>query len=74
MGRLAARGIETFRFGASSRYELDPGEFPGAATLRETILCLPVHQDLETNDIEYVAGMFREAVRPVPCFQTVRAH
>jgi dTDP-4-amino-4,6-dideoxygalactose transaminase len=73
MERLAARGVETFRFGASSPYKLDPGEFPDTATLRDGILCLPVHQDLEANEIEYLAGMFREASLPTASLQAVRA-
>jgi perosamine synthetase len=66
MAQLAAHGIETFRFGASSPHKLDPNEFPEAAMLRERILCLPVHQGLGSSDIEYMGKTFREAVRNVP--------
>jgi dTDP-4-amino-4,6-dideoxygalactose transaminase len=73
MARLAAHGIETFRFGASSSYKPDPSEFPATGALRDDILCLPVHQHLGSGDIEYLAEMFREAVRSAHCLQTVPA-
>jgi perosamine synthetase len=72
MAQLASRGIETFRFGASSPYHLDPTEFPEAATLRDHIVCLPIHQDLERQHLERIAIAFRESVMSEPREAVIR--
>jgi dTDP-4-amino-4,6-dideoxygalactose transaminase len=61
MRRLASAGIESFRFGASSPYRVDAGEFPATAKLRDSILCLPIHQDLDGADLCFLADRFRRA-------------
>ena len=62
MARMMGNGVETFRFGASSPHELDAREFPESTTLREKILCLPIHQDLEYSEIERIGATFRTAL------------
>jgi dTDP-4-amino-4,6-dideoxygalactose transaminase len=62
MARMMSNGVETFRFGASSSHELDAREFPESSTLRDKILCLPIHQDLEYSDIERIGTTFRKAL------------
>jgi len=61
MRRLASRGVEGFRFGASSPHFVDPKRFPHTAALRDSILGLPIHQDLGLDELEYIALAFREA-------------
>lgn len=58
MRGLAKRGIESFRFGASSPYRLDEREYPEVQPLQQEILCLPVHQDLAASDVERIAAEF----------------
>jgi perosamine synthetase len=69
MRQLAAAGVESFRFGASSSCRLggseDESEFSGITRLRDSILCLPIHQDLNLNDAYYIAQAFRRATANV---------
>jgi dTDP-4-amino-4,6-dideoxygalactose transaminase len=53
--RLQAAGVETFLFGIFHHPDLDPAGFPEARTLREEILCLPIHQDLVEADLDRLA-------------------
>jgi dTDP-4-amino-4,6-dideoxygalactose transaminase len=60
--RLAARGIETVEFW-NTAHPLCPTEsFPEVETLRRRVLELPVHQDLEPEDMAYIARSAREAL------------
>jgi perosamine synthetase len=60
MARLLARGVETVDFWRLRHRALPPGEFPEVDRLRETVLELPVHQDLSPADAEHVATCVRE--------------
>ncbi|MCU1350206.1 MAG: Perosamine synthase [Acidobacteria bacterium] len=53
--RLQSRAIEPFIFGYFHHPDLDPAAFPEARRLREELLCLPVHQQLEGGDLERIA-------------------
>jgi perosamine synthetase len=55
--RLQAAGVETFLFGIFHHPALDAARFPEARTLREEILCLPIHQDLEAADLDRLAAL-----------------
>ncbi len=60
--RLAARGIETVDFWRTG-HPLCPEEpFPEVAMLRRRVLELPVHQDLQPDDMAYLARCVREAL------------
>ena len=60
MARLLARGVETVDFWRVRHPALQSGEFPETDRLRETVLELPVHQDLSPADAEHVASCVRE--------------
>jgi perosamine synthetase len=60
MARLLARGVETVDFWRVRHPAIKAGEFPEADRLRETVLELPVHQDLSPADGEHVASCVRE--------------
>jgi dTDP-4-amino-4,6-dideoxygalactose transaminase len=60
MARLLTRGVETVDFWGLRHPAVAAGEFPEVDTLRERVLELPIHQDLGTADIEYVATCVRE--------------
>jgi hypothetical protein len=59
---LAGRGIETVDFWRTG-HPLCPEEaFPEVRALRRSVLELPVHQDLDPEDMAYVARAVREAL------------
>jgi hypothetical protein len=60
MARLLARGVETVDFWRLRHPALPLGAFPEVDQLRETVLELPVHQDLSPADAEHVAVCTRE--------------
>jgi dTDP-4-amino-4,6-dideoxygalactose transaminase len=60
MARLLARGVETVDFWRIRHPSIPPGAFPEVDRLRETVLELPVHQDLSPADAEHVACCVRE--------------
>jgi len=60
MARLLARGVETVDFWRIRHPAVREGEFPEVDRLRETVLELPVHQDLTPADAEHVATCVRE--------------
>ena len=62
MKRMADGGVETFRFGASSAHRVDGGEFRETLSLRNQLLCLPIHQDLGVDEIKAIAGEFARAL------------
>jgi perosamine synthetase len=61
--RLDREGIATFIFGDVPHPTLPKGEFGRAERLSQEILCLPVHQDLDLEDMKAVAEALSEAVR-----------
>ena len=60
MARLLARGVETVDFWRVRHPLVPAGAFPEVEKLRETILELPVHQDLSPADMDHVAACVRE--------------
>lgn len=70
--RLQVDGVETFVFGMFHHPALEPARFPEARALREEILCLPVHQDLDEADLDRLAALLAPLLAR-PC-QEVRRH
>ncbi len=60
--RLAAKGIETVDFWREGHRLCPHGAFPEVAALRRRVLELPVHQDLDPEDMAHVARSAREAI------------
>lgn len=60
MGRLLSEGVETVDFWRLRHPAVRAGEFPEVDRLRETVLELPVHQDLSAADAEHVASCVKE--------------
>jgi dTDP-4-amino-4,6-dideoxygalactose transaminase len=55
--RLQAAQVETFIFGMFNHPAMDTGGFPESRSLREEILCLPVHQNLDERDLKRMASL-----------------
>jgi dTDP-4-amino-4,6-dideoxygalactose transaminase len=60
--RLAALGIETVDFWREGHPACRVEQFPETFALRERVLELPLHQDLEPDDIAYLASAVEEAL------------
>lgn len=60
--RMDQLGVETFVFGANAHPMFDCTQFRHTAVLRERILCLPVHQQLTSADVERIAEVFSRTV------------
>ena len=60
--RLAARRVETVDFWRDPHPLCPRGEFPEAEALRRRVLELPVHQDLDPEDVANVARAVQEAL------------
>jgi dTDP-4-amino-4,6-dideoxygalactose transaminase len=60
--RLAARRIETVDFWRAGHPHCPPGVFPEAEALRRRVLELPVHQDLDPEDMAQLADAVEEAL------------
>jgi dTDP-4-amino-4,6-dideoxygalactose transaminase len=60
MARLLARGVETVDFWRVRHPLLRTGDFPEVDHLRESVLELPVHQDLTPADADHVATCVKE--------------
>jgi hypothetical protein len=60
--RLAARGVETVDFWRTHHPSCPEGAFPEADALRRRVLELPVHQDLDPEDMAYVARAVEESL------------
>ena len=56
---LQGRGVETFRFGAAPHPRLDADMRLETASLRDNILCLPVHQQLTRRDVAEMSRIVR---------------
>jgi perosamine synthetase len=63
MARLLSRGVETVDFWRVRHPAVAAGQFPEVDELRETVLELPVHQDLSPADAEHVAACVRELLK-----------
>jgi dTDP-4-amino-4,6-dideoxygalactose transaminase len=57
--RLQANSVETFIFGMFHHPAMDARLFPESRRLREEILCLPVHQNLDADDLKRMAALLR---------------
>ncbi len=60
--RLAGLGIETVDFWRTGHPLCPPGEFPEVDHLRAHVLELPIHQDLEPEDMASIAQAVREVI------------
>jgi len=60
-GNLLRRGVGTFVFGKRLHPTLNRAEFPEAGELSDSILGLPVHQDLSSGAMDAVAESFLAA-------------
>lgn len=60
--KLLARGIETVDFWREGHALCSLDDFPEVASLRRRVLELPVHQDLSTEDMSYIARAVKEAL------------
>jgi perosamine synthetase len=54
MERMLAKGIECFAFGATSHPDLDQLSFTEMAHTRNSIMCLPIHQQLRDGDLDRI--------------------
>lgn len=63
LARLRARGVEAVDFWRVGHPAVPPGSFPGVDELRQTVIELPCHQDLEPSAVDRMAAIVREAVR-----------
>ncbi len=59
--KLAARGIETVDFWRVGHPACDAAGFPETFALRQRVLELPIHQDLDADDMAYLARAVEEA-------------
>lgn len=57
--KLQSALVETFIFGMFNHPAMDTGRFPESRRLREGILCLPVHQNLDECDLNRIASLLR---------------
>jgi hypothetical protein len=60
--RLVERGIETVDFWRTGHALCPADAFPEVAALRRRVLELPVHQDLDPDDMAFVARCAKEAL------------
>jgi dTDP-4-amino-4,6-dideoxygalactose transaminase len=60
--RLAERGIETVDFWSTGHPACDVSQFPEVAALRRRVLELPTHQDLQPEDMAYIARAVEECL------------
>lgn len=56
---MQAERIEAFIFGMFRHPSMEEALFPECRRLRNEILCLPVHQDLDDSDLERIAELLR---------------
>ena len=64
LARLSARGVEGRNFWELHHPDLPPGVFPDTDELRRTQLELPIHQDLDSEDIRRIAAAMRAILAP----------
>jgi perosamine synthetase len=61
LARLAREGVETFVFGEFAHPTLESGMSEAHRSLRDTLIGLPIHQQLDTKDMREIAGALRIA-------------
>ncbi len=61
--RLHARGVEALPFWAGYHPHFSLDEFPDARRLKNNLLGLPIHQDLDESDIHYIANETIHAIK-----------
>lgn len=64
--RLQAARIEPFIFGMFNHPAMDDERFPESRRLRDTILCLPIHQNLDEHDLERMASLLGPLLAAAP--------
>ena len=64
--RLQAARIEPFIFGMFSHPAMDDKRFPESRHLRDSILCLPIHQNLDEHDLERMASLLGPLLATAP--------
>ena len=57
--KLFAARVEPFIFGMFHHPSMPPDAFPESRKMRDEILCLPIHQDLDDADVDRVAKHVR---------------
>jgi dTDP-4-amino-4,6-dideoxygalactose transaminase len=62
LDRLKARGVEGRNFWEFHHWELPPGTWMDTDDLRETVMELPIHQDLGPGDIERMAAIVKQTI------------
>ena len=63
---LARHGIIALRFWSDPHPRLPVTDFPRAATLRKTIVALPVHQELGVRELERIVDVVFSGLDPSP--------
>lgn len=63
LARLHAQGVGACAFWSGYHPSFPLHDYPGARRLKDHLVGLPVHQDLDHEDMEYVARVFRAAMR-----------
>jgi len=59
---LLDRGVEVWSFGRGHHSSFDPSRFPETRQLCDESLALPVHQEMDPNDLEHLADLVRESL------------
>ena len=59
---LAAEGIESIDFWNEGSPLVERGDFPEVDAMRDHVLELPIHQDVDMYDVEAIAGAVRRAL------------
>lgn len=60
---LTRRGVDCARFWRQSHPDIPAEQFPEVKRLRETILELPIHQDLNEKHLSYICNQFNQIVK-----------
>lgn len=63
MERLLAKGVECFAFGATAHPRIDQLSLDEMAHTRNSIMCLPIHQQLQDADLEWIATVLGPLLR-----------
>ncbi len=63
VGALLARGVVAIPWWAGYHRALPWDEFPDACRLKDSVLALPINQDLDDDDIDHVADQVTDLVR-----------
>lgn len=60
--RLTQRGVDCARFWRHSHPDIPAEQFPQVKALRESILELPIHQDLNQKHLKFVCDQFNQVI------------